>query len=54
MNIKADVNPCHNKTKTEIVTVSVPQMANAMHIHVVKPALFSKIIQFDEERIHLM
>ena len=37
-----------------IVTVSVPHMANAMHIHMVKTALYAIIIQFDEETIQLM
>ena len=34
-----------------IVTVSVPHMANAMPIHMVKTALYPFIIQLDEETI---
>ena len=37
-----------------IVTVSVPYMAKAMHIHMVKTALYAIIIQFDEETIQLV
>ena len=37
-----------------IVTVSVPHMANAMPIHMVKSALYPIIIQFDEETIQLV
>ena len=37
-----------------IVMVSVPYMANAMPIHMVKPALYPIIIQFDEKTIQLM
>ena len=37
-----------------IVTVSVPHMANAVSIYMVKPALYPKIIEFDEETIQLM
>ena len=34
--------------------VSVPHMANAMPIHMVKTALYSIIVHFDEETIQLM
>ena len=36
-----------------IVAVSVPHMANAMPMHMVKTALYPIIIQFDEETIQL-
>ena len=42
LNVKANGNPCH-----------VPHMANAMPIHMIKTALYSIIIQFDEETIQL-
>ena len=47
---KADVYPC----QFLIVTASVPHFANAMPIHVDKTSLYTKIIQFDEERIQFM
>ena len=47
--MKADVNPCHSKTTALIVTVSVPHMANAKPIHMVKTALYPIIIHFDEK-----
>ena len=34
--------------------VSVPHMENTMPIHMVKTALYPKIIQFDEDTIQLM
>ena len=47
-------NPSHSKNLFLIVTVSVPHMANAIPIHMVKTALYPTIIQFDEETIELM
>ena len=52
---KADINHC-NKKKTVvfffIVTVSVPQMANAMSIQIVKTALYpSKKEDKDQESL---
>ena len=37
-----------------IVTVSVPHIACAMPIHMIKAAFYPNIIQFDEETIQLM
>ena len=54
-NIKANVNPCKSKKKPVIIVlVSVPHMANAMPIYMVKTTLYPIIIQFDEETIQLM
>ena len=53
-NIKADVYPCHCKKTVLILLVSVPHMANAMPIHMVKSALYPIIILFHEETIQLL
>ena len=42
------------KKNVLIVTVSVPHMANAIPIHMVKTTVYPIIIQFDEETIQLM